>query len=84
MIELAAEVAETGNANAVSDALSAAALAHAGLKAAAANVRVNMADLQDVSAAKPWLVVLGKLEARGAAGERQAQAALAARVALPA
>ncbi len=84
VIELAAEVAETGNPNAVSDALSAAALAHAGLKAAAANVRVNMAELQDMSAAKPWLVVLGKLEARGAAGEGKAQAALAARVALPA
>ena len=83
VIELAAEVAETGNANAISDALSAATLAHAGLKAAAANVRVNMAELQDASAAKPWLVVLGKLEASGAAGERKAQAALAALVALP-
>jgi len=83
VIELAAEVAETGNPNAISDALSAATLAHAALKAAAANVRVNMAELQDVSAAKPWLVVLGKLEASGAAGERKAQAALAALVALP-
>jgi glutamate formiminotransferase/formiminotetrahydrofolate cyclodeaminase len=84
VIELAAEVAETGNANAISDALSAAALAHAGLKAAAANVRVNTAGLQDPSAAKPWLVVLGKLEASGSAAERRAQAALAAQVPLPA
>jgi glutamate formiminotransferase/formiminotetrahydrofolate cyclodeaminase len=84
VIELAAEAAETGNANAISDALSAATLAHAGLKAAAANVRVNMAELQDMSAAKPWLVVLGKLEASGAAGERKAQAVLSARVAVPA
>jgi len=83
VLELAAEAAETGNANAVSDALSAAALAHAGLKAAAANVRVNAAGLQDASAAKPWLKELGELETRATAAERKAQAALAARVTLP-
>jgi glutamate formiminotransferase/formiminotetrahydrofolate cyclodeaminase len=84
VIELAAEAAETGNANAVSDALSAAALAHAGLKAAAANVRVNAAGLADAAAARPWLAELAQLEGRGAAAERKAQGALAARVALSA
>ena len=82
-IELAAEVAETGNANAVSDALSAAALAHAGLMAAAANVRVNAAGLRDSSAAKPWLEELGELEGRAASAEARAQAALAQRISLP-
>lgn len=82
VIELAAEAAEMGNVNAVSDAVSAAALAHAGLKAAAANVRVNAAGLQDASAAKLWLKELGDLEGRAATAEPRAQAALAHRVSL--
>ena len=84
VIELAAEAAGTGNANAVSDAISAAALAHAGLKAAAANVRVNAAGLQDTAAVKDWLEEIGRLEERAAVAEGQAQAALALRVSLPA
>jgi len=82
-IELAAEVAQTGNTNTVSDALSAAALARAGLVAAAANVRVNAAGLKDASAAKPWLKELGELEGRAASAEARAQAALAQRISMP-
>jgi glutamate formiminotransferase/formiminotetrahydrofolate cyclodeaminase len=84
VIRLAAEAAASGNANAISDALSAAALGHAGLKAASANVRVNAAGLQDASAAKPWLEELDQLEARAAAAEGEAQTALAARLKSPA
>jgi glutamate formiminotransferase/formiminotetrahydrofolate cyclodeaminase len=84
VIELAAEAAESGNANAISDAVSAAALGHAGLKAAAANVCVNAAGLSDVSTAKPWLGELDQLEARAAATEREAQSALTTRLKVPA
>jgi glutamate formiminotransferase/formiminotetrahydrofolate cyclodeaminase len=80
VIALAAEAAETGNSNAISDAISAAALGHAGLKAAAANVRVNAAGLSDVSAAKPWLKELEELEARASSAETKAQAVLPSRV----
>ncbi len=80
VIALAAEAAESGNANAISDAISAAALGHAGLKAAAANVRVNAAGLSDASAAKPWLKELEELESRASSAEARAHAAFAARL----
>jgi glutamate formiminotransferase/formiminotetrahydrofolate cyclodeaminase len=80
VIELAAEVAESGNANAISDAISAAALGHAGLKAAAANVRVNAAGVEDPSVASPWLKEVAELEERAASTETRAQAALSARL----
>jgi glutamate formiminotransferase/formiminotetrahydrofolate cyclodeaminase len=79
--ELAAEAAEHGNVNALSDAISAAALALAGLTAAAANVRINASALQRPQAARPWLEELASLEARATASLARAQAALAARVA---
>jgi glutamate formiminotransferase/formiminotetrahydrofolate cyclodeaminase len=80
VIQLAAEAAETGNANAISDAISAAAMARAGLKAAAANVRVNAAALHDTSTARPWLKELDELEARATSAEARAEASLSARV----
>jgi glutamate formiminotransferase/formiminotetrahydrofolate cyclodeaminase len=78
--ELAAEAAESGNSNALSDAVSAAALALAGLTAAAANVRINASSLQQPQAAQPWLDELASLEARAAASLSRAQAALATRI----
>jgi glutamate formiminotransferase/formiminotetrahydrofolate cyclodeaminase len=78
--ELAADAAEHGNPNALSDALSAAALAAAGLTAAAANVRVNASALQQAQAARPWLEELASLETRAAAGLARAQATLSARL----
>ncbi|PKN90519.1 MAG: hypothetical protein CVU45_02245, partial [Chloroflexi bacterium HGW-Chloroflexi-7] len=51
VIKLALVAAELGNLNAVSDALSAAALAAGGLKSAAANVRINIHNLQQPDAA---------------------------------
>jgi glutamate formiminotransferase/formiminotetrahydrofolate cyclodeaminase len=83
VIELAAEAAESGNANAISDAISAAALGHAGLKAAAANVRVNAAGLKDTFAATSWLQELDELEARATSTEARAQRALSSRVSAP-
>lgn len=80
VVELAAEAAENGNANAISDAVSAAALGHAGLKAAAANVRVNAAGLGGASAAETWLKEVAKLEGRAVAAEGRVQAALMQRL----
>jgi glutamate formiminotransferase/formiminotetrahydrofolate cyclodeaminase len=47
ILDLALEVAETGNVNAISDAASAAALAQAAMTSAALNVRVNAASLNN-------------------------------------
>jgi formiminotetrahydrofolate cyclodeaminase len=51
LIELAAVAAERGNRNAVSDAAVAAMLAHAGLRAAALNMRTNLQSLRAQSRA---------------------------------
>ena len=53
-LELAAEVAETGNVNAATDAGSAGAMAVAAFTAAAMNVRVNAASVLDPAAAEQW------------------------------
>lgn len=64
VIELAAEVAETGNSNAVSDAGSAGALAGAALHAAGLNVKINATSIQDQDAARRWQTVLDELNQR--------------------
>jgi glutamate formiminotransferase/formiminotetrahydrofolate cyclodeaminase len=64
VVELAAELAETGNSNAISDCGSAGALAGAGLHAAGLNVRINAAHIQDQDAARRWQDALSKLEER--------------------
>lgn len=64
VIELAAEVAETGNSNAVSDAGSAGALAGAALHAAGLNVKINATSIQDQDAARHWQTVLDELNQR--------------------
>jgi glutamate formiminotransferase/formiminotetrahydrofolate cyclodeaminase len=50
VMELAAQCAKHGNANAVSDAMSGAVLAHAALTAAGYNVRINLKTLKDLGA----------------------------------
>lgn len=75
-LELAAEVAATGNVNAASDAASAGALARAALTAATVNVKVNAATVLDRLAAAAWLAELSQLEARAVQAEEQLQAAL--------
>jgi glutamate formiminotransferase/formiminotetrahydrofolate cyclodeaminase len=54
VIELANEVAEFGNVNAVTDAGSAGVMAYAAIQAAAMNVRVNADSLEDEEASEGW------------------------------
>jgi glutamate formiminotransferase/formiminotetrahydrofolate cyclodeaminase len=70
VIDLAVELAESGNLNAISDAASGAALAQAALTSAGLNVRINAANLADQPAAGQWVEELGKMETR--AGQKQA------------
>jgi glutamate formiminotransferase/formiminotetrahydrofolate cyclodeaminase len=79
-LELAAEVAESGNPSAASDAGSAGALARAALAAAAMNVRVNAASLKDVAIVARWRDQLLELERRAAEAETRLQRALEARL----
>ena len=76
---LAAVVAEHGNANALSDAGTAAHLAEAALAGAALNVRANATAIKDRATAASWLKELAGLEARAddalAAVERAARPA---------
>ena len=67
VLELAAQTAEQGNVNALSDSGSAANLAMAALKCAALNVRANADVVQDQAQAGAWLEALNGLEARAAA-----------------
>jgi len=67
VLELAAQTAEHGNVNALSDSGSAANLALAALKCAALNVRANAGVVQDQAQAGAWLEALSGLEARAAA-----------------
>ena len=62
--ELAATVAEKGNANAASDAGVAALLAEAACKGASYNVRINVASLDDKSSGTPMLEEVRALVAR--------------------
>ncbi len=55
VMKLALEVAESGNANAITDAGSAASLAWAALKAAGLNVKINAGDAPDQEKAKAWI-----------------------------
>ncbi|GAB4482269.1 MAG: hypothetical protein Kow00124_30950 [Anaerolineae bacterium] len=70
VLTLAAEVAEMGNSNAISDAGSAGALAAAALHAAAMNVRINVASMSDQTGAGVWLSALAAIE-EAAAADRQ-------------
>jgi glutamate formiminotransferase/formiminotetrahydrofolate cyclodeaminase len=77
--ELAAEAAEAGNVNAISDAASAVALARAALQAAALNVRINAHALADPSAADTWERTLDESESRLQQAEQRTAAAVKAR-----
>jgi formiminotetrahydrofolate cyclodeaminase len=64
VMDLALRCVEYGNANAISDAASAAAMAKAGLTAAGYNVRINVASLPDASAGEQYLSKVRELEAQ--------------------
>jgi glutamate formiminotransferase/formiminotetrahydrofolate cyclodeaminase len=76
LIELAAELAETGNVNAITDAGSGAAMARAALRAASLNVRVNASGVSDQKAARAWLNQLTELEHQAFAAEARLHEAL--------
>jgi len=75
-LELAAEVAESGNVNAATDAGSGAAMAVAAFTAAAMNVRVNAAGFSDPAAAEQWQRKLSDLERRARKAESRLHKAL--------
>ncbi len=62
--KLAAELTETGNLNAISDAASAATLARAALTCAAYNVRINLASLTGVSEVQTLKTQLEEIESQ--------------------
>jgi formiminotetrahydrofolate cyclodeaminase len=75
VMELASQCAKHGNANAVSDAMSGAVLAHAALTAAGYNVRINLRTLKDRSTADKMRQEISELESQAsriAAGLQQA------------
>lgn len=62
VLELAIEVADNGNLNAITDAGSAGAMAMAALKASGLNVRINAQNTSDKKTSTKWLNNLYKLE----------------------
>jgi glutamate formiminotransferase/formiminotetrahydrofolate cyclodeaminase len=70
-LELAARCAHDGNLNAISDAMSGAALARAALTAAGYNVRINLQSLDDKTQAAQMLNELAELEARATSIEKE-------------
>jgi glutamate formiminotransferase/formiminotetrahydrofolate cyclodeaminase len=76
VLTLAAEVAEKGNQNALSDAGSAGAMANACLQAAALNVKINAGNVADREAAQSWLEELARLETQAAQVEKTLGATL--------
>ena len=76
VLRLAVEAAMLGNANAISDAASGAALARASLTASGLNVRINCPNLQDQAAAKEFVAEVRRLESEAQALEAELERAL--------
>ncbi|NWF71313.1 MAG: glutamate formimidoyltransferase [Chloroflexi bacterium] len=76
VLELAAEAAETGNTNAITDAASAGAMARAALQAATLNVKTNALSVKEGTAADAWLQRLAEIESAAQAAEARLRAAL--------
>jgi formiminotetrahydrofolate cyclodeaminase len=79
VIELARQVVEVGNLNAISDGATGAALARAALTGAGYNVRINLASMEESSSAEALLKELRELERRASKQEVQIQKILAER-----
>jgi methenyltetrahydrofolate cyclohydrolase len=79
-LELASEVAASGNASVVSDAGCAALLGEAGVRAAALNVLANVVLLRDVAAAHDGREAVVQLEERAAALRERTMAAVHTRM----
>lgn len=76
LIELAAELGEIGNVNAITDAASGAALARAALRGAGLNVRINASGISDQTAARSWIEQLTELEHQAFTAEARLHEAL--------
>ena len=83
VIELARQVVELGNLNAISDGATSAALARAALTGAGYNVRINLAALSDQAEAAVMLSELKELERRLATCEAHISTILVKRGGLP-
>jgi formiminotetrahydrofolate cyclodeaminase len=83
VLELAAQVVEKGNLNAISDGATGAALARAALTGAGYNVRINLNSLSDQGPGGPLLAELGELERRATSVEAKIQAELSTRGGIP-
>ena len=82
-LELAAQVVEKGNLNAISDGATGAALARAALTGAGYNVRININSLSDQSPAAPLLAELAELERRAASVEAKIRSEMTTRGGIP-
>jgi formiminotetrahydrofolate cyclodeaminase len=82
-LELAVEVVELGNLNAISDGASGAAQARAALTGAGYNVRINLVGLKDQVTAGAMLAELAGLEAQAARLEERVRLALKERGGMP-
>ncbi len=80
VLELAADVAELGNVNALTDVGTAAAMARAALSGASLNVRINLTSLQDQKTAGARMDELSTLEDRAAMLIERVRTALQDRV----
>jgi glutamate formiminotransferase/formiminotetrahydrofolate cyclodeaminase len=76
VMELAAKCAKDGNANAISDSMSGAAMARAALTAAGYNVRINLNSLEDKSAGRKMLKELTDLEKQADKIEKEIRATM--------
>ncbi|HEY2982305.1 MAG TPA: glutamate formimidoyltransferase [Anaerolineales bacterium] len=79
-MELAGKCVQHGNLNAISDAMSAAALARAALTGAGYNVRINLNSLDDPSAGKKMLKELRDLEKQADKLEKELRKGMEERV----
>ena len=80
VMELAARCAKDGNLNAISDAMSGAAMARAALTAAGYNVRINLNSLEDKSAGEKMLKELADLEKQADQIEKEIRKTMEERV----
>ena len=76
VMELAGRCARDGNLNAISDAMSGAALGRAALTSAGYNVRINLNSLDDPSAGEKMLAELHELESRADGIEKEIRSTL--------
>jgi glutamate formiminotransferase/formiminotetrahydrofolate cyclodeaminase len=76
LIELAAELAEIGNVNAITDVASGAAMARAALRSASLNVKINASGISDKETAREWLNQLMELEHQAFSAEARLHEAL--------